>query len=1338
MIVALACFSSAKAQSTVTPAGTSIPNIASGSYTDASGQTVLITSNQAIITVASVCGVSVLPHGSSSNPGQNAVVAPGGSTYLGYSISNTGNSDFVFSLSPALASGSTFTPSGLSVFLDANNDSQPDGTAISSLSLNADSSSRVLLRVDAPSPLEGDLIANVNLIAACPGGVSDTNNISRVVVSPRADLSLSKTHAGNLVIGQTTRYTLQVSNLGPSSASSTITVVDTLPTGLEFVSGGNVNWVCNAVIQAGKEVVTCTSPNAIANGANSSFDLNLKVVSSATPSLVNTATVGSLTIDPKPDNNTALDTGLIEVSDLALTKTHLGNFIRGSSGSYVLRVSNLGLAPSLGVVTVTDVLPDGLTPQSAIGTGWTCGVAAQTITCNRTNTDSLAINSSFPDITLVASIAQSAANSLVNTAQVAGGGELYLGNDTASDTVTIVSSSDLSITKTNNLLSVVPGTSTSYTITVRNPGPSDATSIGILDTLPSNLSAATWTCAGSSCTAASGSGTLNQTINLAANSSLVFTLNASLSSDATGNLINTASLVLPPGFIDPDPANNTATDTDLVTPNSDLSITKKHLGTFTVGVNGQYLLNVRNLGPSTVPGTITMTDNLPAGLGFVSAIGTDWTCSANVNLVTCTYSENVLPNSSLPEITLTVSVDAAAMPSVTNTAIVSSATPDLNPGNNSASDSTNVVFVQPWIGPLGNPKALEYPNPNDKQSSQEFQGKTIFYRHTVLNAGDTNDILNLLLETPLPSGWTVRWLAANGTLLTDTNNDGLIDVGTLSPGASTEVIFELRAPDSTVGDNGGTGWNWVSSVASSIKPDAINRTLDVTSLIRPASDAWKFIKTLKPNKTFQPGEMLEYSLDVTNLANFSQGNVVIRDMLDPNLAAPSNITTGLVTDANDPTKNYIVTGSYDVVSRTITWKLASLPSGGRLILRFKTTILETTPDATIIPNTALVSSQTIPVPVPSNRVDAGVIRAILAVEKIALRPTVSIGGSVDFELKILNNSATAGLVDLVVTDDLPIGLVYKPGSSKLAGIGIDDPKITTANGKQSLEWKISALAAKTSISIVFTSIGTPALPEKVINTVTVTAHSAASSQIVVVSNTATAAVKKTNGVFTNRSVLVGRVYFDNNDNLRFDQGQDEVLKGARVYLSNGNYAITDSEGRYSFPDLAPGLYAIRLDPLTVPYIPKHVPEDEGSPGTRYARLTNALETKDFPLYPVKAATVKSRTTTVKRGEIQLEKSLVQGGAGYAVNLKLTIDHPVQNVLIIDPLPTGGTQAATRGVIIITSSDGTSRVVNLNSDGAIELGALEPGVYTITYALFSDIEPEFALTDPDIEWEEVEE
>ncbi|MDX1696932.1 MAG: hypothetical protein R3308_01530, partial [Thiohalobacterales bacterium] len=61
---------------------------------------------------------------------------------------------------------------------------------------------------------------------------------------------------------------------------------------------------------------------------------------------------------------------------------------------------------------------------------------------------------------------------------------------------------------------------------------------------------------------------------------------------------------------------------------ADLAIAKSHSGDFTVGQNGDYTLTVSNNGPSTEIGPVTVTDTLPAGLGYVSASGAGWSCSA--------------------------------------------------------------------------------------------------------------------------------------------------------------------------------------------------------------------------------------------------------------------------------------------------------------------------------------------------------------------------------------------------------------------------------------------------------------------------------------------------------------------------------------------------------------------------------------------------------------------------------------------------------------------------------------------------------------------------------------
>jgi hypothetical protein len=212
------------------------------------------------------------------------------------------------------------------------------------------------------------------------------------------------------------------------------------------------------------------------------------------------------------------------------------------------------------------------------------------------------------------------------------------------------------------------------------------------------------------------------------------------------------------------------------------------------------------------------------------------------------------------------------------------------------------------------------------------------------------------------------------------------------------------------------------------------------------------------------------------------------------------------------------------------------------------------------------------------------------------------------------------------------------------------------------------------------------------------------------------------------------VYIDNNDNNSFETGIDTPLAGARVYLSDGRYAITDSLGRYNITDLeSEGVYALRLDPITVPYQPKPEPDDEGQPGNRKVRVPGGgISIEDFPLYPNRAAIVKARATTITRGPVQVVKSLVQGGAGYAITMTITLSAPVQNLSITDPLPPG----ATRGSAIFTSSDGNALIGMLENDVFKVPGILEAGVYKLSYPIFSALPPENVVTDPSISFEEV--
>src|SRR5262245_27284506 len=76
-------------------------------------------------------------------------------------------------------------------------------------------------------------------------------------------------------------------------------------------------------------------------------------------------------------------------------------------------------------------------------------------------------------------------------------------------------SADLAITKTDGVTTATPGGSVTYTITSSNAGPSNASGSTVADTFPASLTC-TWTCVGAgggTCTA-SGSGNINDVVNL--------------------------------------------------------------------------------------------------------------------------------------------------------------------------------------------------------------------------------------------------------------------------------------------------------------------------------------------------------------------------------------------------------------------------------------------------------------------------------------------------------------------------------------------------------------------------------------------------------------------------------------------------------------------------------------------------------------------------------------------------------------------------------------------------------------------------------------------------------
>src|SRR5690606_34110395 len=96
---------------------------------------------------------------------------------------------------------------------------------------------------------------------------------------------------------------------------------------------------------------------------------------------------------------------------LSLTKTHVGEFKAGGTGTYVINTANTVIYPEINPPTtpqpirVVDTLPAGLTYVSATGSGWSCSAVGQVVTCDTTSLQDLTTSRTFPPITLVVDIA---------------------------------------------------------------------------------------------------------------------------------------------------------------------------------------------------------------------------------------------------------------------------------------------------------------------------------------------------------------------------------------------------------------------------------------------------------------------------------------------------------------------------------------------------------------------------------------------------------------------------------------------------------------------------------------------------------------------------------------------------------------------------------------------------------------------------------------------------------------------------------------------------------------------------------------------------------------------
>ena len=249
--------------------------------------------------------------------------------------------------------------------------------------------------------------------------------------------------------------------------------------------------------------------------------------------------------------------------------------------------------------------------------------------------------------------------------------------------------SDVGVTKIADVSNALLGDPVVFTVEVTNSGPDAAVGAAFSDTPDASFANVAWTCqaaGGASCTA-SGSGAINNSVDLPVGAALTYTVSAVIAENAQSPAVNTASIAAPPGGSDPHPGNNQASASINVDNSANLELAAVQCIDLTApALTHQFAVQLINSGPNAALSTIVDVE-FPSDFNLLSAPPT---CADVGGIQVC--DEGTLSAGQAIELVFVTEVDSQAADGPRDSSyLATSARPDNQPGNNNAMLTTTVL-----------------------------------------------------------------------------------------------------------------------------------------------------------------------------------------------------------------------------------------------------------------------------------------------------------------------------------------------------------------------------------------------------------------------------------------------------------------------------------------------------------------------------------------------------------------------------------------------------------------------------------------------------------------------
>ena len=609
--------------------------------------------------------------------------------------------------------------------------------------------------------------------------------------------------------------------------------------------------------------------------------------------------------------------------------------------------------------------------------------------------------------------------------------------------VTVGRQVDLAITKSDAQAAYVPGAPITYTLTVTNAGPSTATGFSITDAVPAAITGVVATCVvtgsgscGTNGTAGNTVSFTNATLPAGSGQVLTITIGGRVGPGTTGPLVNTATVAAGAGQNDPQPGNNSATDTDTQgagVANLEIAKTDGQSG-YVAGTPISYTVTVTNAGPSTaVP--VNVTDTVPASITGVTA-----TCTA-AGTASCGTNASAGNNVSFAGASvaagaghsLTITISGTVGPGTTGTLVntaqvtVPAGAPysDPSPGNNSATDSDAP----------GTPVVDLAITKTDGRTAY-VPGAVITYTLEVTNAGPST-ASGLSVADAVPAALTgvtatcvVQGLGSCGSNGSAGNNVTFAN-GTLAPGGGNALSIAITGTvsPSTTGTLANTAT--VAAGAGTSEANLANNGATDSDTQGTGLADLAITKT-NGQSSYLAGAPVIYTLTITNAG---PSHAPAFDVSDPVPAAIAGVTVSCTPSGTASCGTNASTGN----SAAFTGASLNAGAGHSLTITISGTI---SPDAAgSLANTAQLSvpagaGYTDPAPGNNTATDTDTAQpqqVDLALTKTDGQTSYVPGAPIRYTL-VVTNAGPSTATDVRVSDTVPAGIMGVTAHCVAAGL----------------------------------------------------------------------------------------------------------------------------------------------------------------------------------------------------------------------------------------------------------------------------------------------------------------